>query len=206
MVVMVGGGAVVTILLSPVVLFVRIWVSIRMSVKSGCGGGGRIAVNRMSTWAMRFQNVENGGKANVQSNIETTKVEHGVMAGNRLSTWALQGEMAGNQMSTQAVRFQNVENGGKVNVQLSIETTKVEYGVMAGNQLSVRALQGDMAGNQMSTWAMRFINVENGGKANVQSSIETTKVEHGVMAGNWLSMRALHGDTAGNQMSTQAMR
>ncbi len=177
-----------------------------MSVKSGCGGGGRIAVNRMSTWVMRFQNVKNGGKANVQSSIETTKVKYGVMAGNRLSTWALQGDTAGNQMSTSAMRFQNVENGGKVNVQLSIETTKVEYGVMAGNQLSTWALQGDTAGNKMSTWAMRFINVENGGKANVQSSIETTKVEHGVMVGNWLSMRALQGDTSGNQMSTQAMR
>ena len=60
--------------LSPVVVFVRIWVSIRRSEKSGCGGGGRIVGNRMSTWAIRFQNVENGGKANVQSSIETTKV------------------------------------------------------------------------------------------------------------------------------------
>ena len=77
---------------------------------------------------------------------------------------------------------------------------------MAGNRLSMWALQGIMAGNQMSTREMRFINVENGGKANVQSSIETTKVEYGVMAGNWLSMRALQGDTAGNQMSTQSMR
>ena len=58
----------------------------------------------------------------------------------------------------------------------------------------------------MSTRAMRFPNVENGGKANVQSSIETTKVEYGIVAGNWLSMRALQGDTAGNQMSTQSMR
>ena len=70
MAVMVGGGAV----LSPM---------------SESGGGGRVVGNRMSTWAMRFQNVEYGGKANVQSSIETTKVEHGVMAGNRLSTWAL---------------------------------------------------------------------------------------------------------------------
>ena len=141
--------------LSPVVVFVRIWVSIRRSEKSGCGGGGRIVGNRMSTWAIRFQNVENGGKANVQSSIETTKVEYCVMAGNQLSTWALQGEMVGNQMSTREMRFINVENGGKANVQSSIETTKVEYGIVAGNWLSMRALQGDTAGNQMSTQSMR---------------------------------------------------
>ena len=58
----------------------------------------------------------------------------------------------------------------------------------------------------MSTQEMRFINVENGGKANVQSSIETTKLEYAIMAGNWLSMRALQGDMAGNQMSTQSLR
>ncbi len=77
---------------------------------------------------------------------------------------------------------------------------------MAGNWLSMRALQGDMAGNQMSTQEMRCQNMGNGGNANVQSSIETTKVEHGIVAGKWLSMRALQGDTAGNQMSTQSMR
>ena len=50
-----------------------------------------------------------------------------------------------------------------------------------GGKLAVHAgaLQGDMAGNQMSTGAMRFVNVENGGNANVQSSIETTKVWYG---------------------------
>ena len=47
---------------------------------------------------------------------------------------------------------------------------------MAGNQLSTWALYGETAGNQMSTQAMRLPNVENGGKANDQSSIETTKV------------------------------
>ena len=78
--------------------------------------------------------------------------------------------------------------------------------IMAGNWLSMRALQGDMAGNQMSTQEMRCQNMGNGGNANVQSSIETTKVEHGIVAGKWLSMRALQGDTAGNQMSTQSMR
>ena len=45
---------------------------------------------------MRFMNVEKGAKANVQLSIETTKVVYSVMAGNQLSTWALQGEMAGN--------------------------------------------------------------------------------------------------------------
>ena len=90
--------------LSPVVVFVRIWVSIRMSEKSGCGGGGRIVGNRMSTWAIRFQNVENGGKANVQSSIETMNVEHGIVAGNQMSMRALQGDTAGNQMSTQSMR------------------------------------------------------------------------------------------------------
>ena len=76
-------------------------------------------------------------------------------------------------MSTRA----NVENGGNANnVQSSIETMKVEYGVMAGNQLSTWALQGEMAGNRLSTWAMRFINVEKGGNANVQLSIETRKL------------------------------
>jgi len=63
-----------------------------------------------------------------------------------------------------------------------------------------------MAGNQMSIRELRFINVENGGNANVQSSIVTMKVEHSIGAGNWLSMRALEEDTAGNQMSTQATR
>ena len=58
----------------------------------------------------------------------------------------------------------------------------------------------------MSTREMKFPNVEYGGEANVQSSIETMNVEHGIVAGNQMSMRALQGDTAGNQMSTQSMR
>ena len=117
----------------------------------------------MSTRAMRFPNVENGGNANVQSSIETRKR-------------ALQGEMAGNQLSTRAKRSLNVENGGKANVQSSIETTKVEHGIMEGNRLSMWALQGDTAGNQMSTQAMRCPNKGNSGNANVQSTIETRKL------------------------------